>query len=588
MKSAKIKPVRIEKIKLFTISLGIVRISKTGELIHLSDRMDPNATRPIFATQVLYRCTCGADLQLDPDIGGRCPQCQKAVSAKVLQHELAKTMTILDGSFEVVPSADRNAVPNTSSPDHPTKKRLPLDSSRTVADQTEVNPGLDDPEILIGEKFGHFEIISPLGRGGMGQVYRALDTSLQRYVAVKLLRSGIGSTHRVAKSTEHEVDKLMQEAVSQARVAHPNIVTIYYVGKQNGDPFLAMELVNGKPLSGRIADGNIPFSEITSVAIQICEALKFSYELDVIHGDIKPSNMLLQHNGVAKLSDFGMARRVSRDADNAIGGTPNYIAPELLNGDKPSLQSDIYALGVTLYEMSFGKLPVDLTGHSIADWVSVHEASQLSFPHPWPDRFPESWKKLIEKMLAKAPADRFGDYTTLIDELKRATPHSQVVARPFPRIVAAGFDWIFVLLLAVLMPWAMSLMSENLLISNLLRFGHFLPILIFTTTVYFWRQSLGRSLMHIRVVNRFGLRPKRHTMLARSLVRMQFPWFVILLLLFQDFTASWLGITVGVLVVLSGIFLLVDVAFMAIYDKRRSLHDLMFGTQVVIDMDTSS
>ena len=115
------------------------------------------------------------------------------------------------------------------------------------------------------------------------------------------------------------------------------------------------------------------FGEISQIAAEICEALKFSYELDIIHGDIKPSNVLLQYNGTAKLSDFGMARRVSGETDNSIGGTPNYIAPELLRGEKPSIQSDVYALGVTLYEMSFGELPVTLTGRSIPEWIKIHD-----------------------------------------------------------------------------------------------------------------------------------------------------------------------------------------------------------------------
>ena len=129
--------------------------------------------------------------------------------------------------------------------------------------------------MLIGKTFGHFEIVDSLGRGGMGQVYRALDKSLQRYVAVKILRSGIGST-TVTSSSDNEIDALLQEAVSQARVTHPNIVTIYYVGKQDGDPFLAMELVNGNALSNLIERGKLTFSHIAPIGIQIARALQFS------------------------------------------------------------------------------------------------------------------------------------------------------------------------------------------------------------------------------------------------------------------------------------------------------------------------
>jgi hypothetical protein len=349
--------------------------------------MDPDATRPITTGLVIYRCSCGNEFQVDPAIGGACASCSKRVTPKALGHDLGQTMTILDGSFEL----------------NQTKIRGELDQS-TQVDHAHDRQSDEDPEILIGEQYGHFELVSTLGRGGMGQVYRALDTSLQRYVAVKILRSGIGTNRGSSRSSESEVDKLLQEAVSQARVTHPNIVTIYYVGKQDDDPFLAMELVNGKPLCQRIEEGDIPFSEIAEVALQICDALKYSYELDIVHGDIKPSNVLLQTTGHAKLSDFGMARRVSKSDERASGGTPNYIAPELLRGETPSIQSDMYALGVTLYEMSFGESPVELTGRTVPEWLTILDNSQLEFPTAWPDHLPEDWRALLKRLLAKDPS----------------------------------------------------------------------------------------------------------------------------------------------------------------------------------------
>lgn len=543
--------------------------------------MDPNVTRPISPQKVLYRCSCGQDLELDPVIGGRCANCEKQISPKALGHALAMTMTIHEGSFVL---------------DQPRNQPEQADTAlqNTIDNrQSQVDPGSEDPEIMIGERFGHFEIISTLGHGGMGQVYRALDTSLQRYVAVKLLRSGIGSSREETKiasrSSDKEVDKLLQEAVSQARVTHPNIVTIYYVGKQDGDPFLAMELVNGLPLNDRITAGEIEFGEISNIAAQIAEALKFSYELDIIHGDIKPSNVLLQFNGMAKLSDFGMARRVSGETDNSIGGTPNYIAPELLRGEKPSIESDIYALGVTLYEMSFGELPVTLTGTTIPQWVEIHETSELMFPTPWPDRLPESWREVLAKMLSKDPADRYGDYDSLIADLKSLVPGSQVIARIFPRIVAATIDAVSVMLLAVLLkigldvgPWE-AVFSEYSVVTFLMKVFDLVPIIIYTTMIYFWRQSLGRSLMHIRVVNRYGLIPSSSQMIQRSLLRMQFPWFALCFMLFEDPTKSWLGIVFLTMLVVSVVFLLLDLAFMAIYSKSRSLHDLALDTSVVLD-----
>jgi len=533
--------------------------------------MDQNVTRQMNPGKVLYRCTCGVDLHLDPTLGGNCTRCEKFISPKVLGHELALTMTLLDGSFEIVETGAA-AFQNANAVTVRTDRQLPSSE--------------EDPDVLIGESFGHFEVVATLGRGGMGQVYRALDKSLQRYVAVKLLRSGIGNgSNRLSKSSDTEIDKLLQEAISQARVSHPNIVTIYYVGKQAGDPFLAMELVNGKPLSGRIADGNLSFTDIASIAVQITEALRFSYDLDIIHGDIKPSNVLVQQNGVAKLSDFGMARRVSSECDDAIGGTPNYIAPELLKGGKPSLQSDVYALGVTLFEMTFSRLPITITGSTVPEWIIAHENGRPQFPTHWPDQLPEAWKDLLVKMLAQDPGDRYNSYDDLLIDLKRLAPRSQVIARPFPRIVAAGIDWISVMILVLGIQATFTNSSWNPLVTNVLHALDFAPILLFTAVVYFWRQSLGSSLMHIRVVNRYGLSPTRVQMMLRSLLRMQFPWFATLLSFFDNPLQSWVGIAILVLVVLAGVGLVIDVGFMMFYQKRRSLHDLVFGTSVILDTE---
>ena len=553
--------------------------------------MDPNATRPMMPATVLYRCSCGNQLQLDATVGGKCDKCLKTISPKLLSHDLAMTMTIHEGSFEL----DQN---NTDRAGKAGPEQV--DDFAATIDNSSAQTMRDDenPEILIGEKFGHFEIVSTLGRGGMGQVYRALDTSLQRYVAVKLLRSGIGrsgigtsvgTTKSTTKSSDEEVDKLMQEAVSQARVTHPNIVTIYYVGKQGEDPFLAMELVNGKPLNDYIAADTIPFHAIVNIALQIADALKFSYELDIIHGDIKPSNVLVQHDGVAKLSDFGMARRASFNHDDAIGGTPNYIAPELLHGEKPSRQSDMYALGVTLYEMSFGELPITMTGKTISEWIANHQKSDIEFPMPWPEQMPEQWRNVMTKMLANDPSDRYADYDELIYDLKEVAPGSQVIARIFPRIVAAGFDWISVMVLAIVLKVALGfasweqMLAQRPFVTFLLKTCDFIPILVFLIIVYFWRQSVGRSLMHIRVANKYGLRLNANRMVLRSLIRMQFPWFAICLSVLNDPTNSWYGVTFMGLAVVSGLVLLLDIGIMAVYGKGRSLHDFLLDTRVVLD-----
>ncbi|MFK7766528.1 MAG: protein kinase [Mariniblastus sp.] len=536
--------------------------------------MDPNVTREIPPVKtVLYQCLCGEQLILDRAVGGVCSKCDRTVSAKLLEQDLGITITLENDSFQLGNTLPGGFIVNDSK--HPQVVITESDDA--------------DPDLLVGKMFGHFKIISPLGRGGMGQVYRALDTSLQRYVAVKVLRSGISDSNATTRSSDREVDNLLQEAISQARVTHPNIVTIYYVGKQDGNPFLAMELVNGMTLNERVTDGPMPFEKISPIAIDITQALKFSFDLDIIHGDIKPSNVLVSKDGSAKLSDFGMARSASGDTSNSIGGTPNYIAPELLKGEKPSIQTDIYALGVTFFEMTFGRLPKVITGPTIKDWIDIHETTELVFPTPWPPQLPEEWKKVLLRMLDSNPANRYQNYEDLLADIEAVQPSSKVAARFFPRLIAAGIDWVSVLSTAIVLEVILGLASGQYLMEAhpvvvmLLEICNFLPIIGYTFLVYFWRHSIGRSLMHIRVVNEYGLKPTSSGMMIRSGFRMQFAWVVISLRLFRNVTTTGLAITLALVFIASVMFLLVDILFMVFYKQSRSVHDLVGKTRVVLD-----
>ena len=521
---------------------------------------------------------------LDPAIGGECEQCNKIVSPKLLELDLGTTVAIEDGG-------------------------LRLDQTLPVSHIPEFNrTSSHDAEELTGDMYGHFKLISPLGRGGMGQVFRALDTSLQRFAAVKLLRSGLEgteggldggsngqanghhkSTRAQPKSSDREIDALLQEAISQARVTHPNIVTIYYVGKQDGNPFLAMELVNGAPLSKSLQDREMPFEEVVGVAIDITKALRFSYDLDIIHGDIKPSNVLLTNGGVAKLSDFGMARSASNQTGSTVGGTPNYIAPEILAGAPPSLQSDIYALGVTLFETTFQSIPRKLTGRTIKAWLESIYSSELVFPTPWPPQLPEQWRDILEKMLNKDPDERYASYDSLLADLNRVKPGSKVPSRLMPRLVAAGIDWSTVLVLAVTVQVALNSPALSFFnashpwMVNLLKSLNFLPFIAYTVLIYFWRQSIGRNLMHLRVVNQFGMTPSRRAMVLRSAIRMQFPIVVMSRLMFTDLSSSWLEITLAGLLVLSMLFLLAELGSMLFRPFNMAIHDMFARTRVVLD-----
>lgn len=538
--------------------------------------MDPDVTRPISPSRLVnYRCPCGAELALSAVSGGICDHCLRPISPKALQRSRSHS-AVLDDNLSLRSQ---------------TKAEVDRETVQRKISLVDFEP--QDASSLIGKRFGHFEIVAPLGHGGMGQVYRALDTSLQRYVAVKILRSGIGSTEEGTRSSEQDIDKLLQEAVSQARVTHPNIVTIYYVGKENGNPFLAMELMDGSSLNQRIAEGEIPFNETARIGLQLAHALQASYELDIIHGDIKPPNVLINHEGTVKLSDFGMARQASTNHAAATGGTPNYLAPELLDGKPISIQSDMYALGVTLYEMTFGVVPVEMAGSTVGEWMELHRHASIEFPTPWPAQVPESWKDLLACLLAKNPADRYGSYEALIVDMTRLQASSTVAARFLPRLIAAGVDWACVRLVTTGIQTLLVVGSDRLpAMANMATWTFFLaaltfvPILAYTVAIYFWRQSLGRSLMHLRVVNQYGLKPKRHEIAIRSLLRMQFPWFVIFFMTLVD-NPDFGGALAGVVMVyvFSGLCFLVDIGWMLLSSGGRSLHDFVAGTRVVLDAE---
>ncbi|MGI9517532.1 MAG: protein kinase domain-containing protein [Pirellulaceae bacterium] len=507
------------------------------------NRMEFERTQSLSdATRPLYRCPCGNDLEIDPEKGGMCSKCQRVVPASVTLSPLSLTRTM------------------SSLGDHPT----PAEHSA------------DDQDEFIGMKLGHFEVIEPLGKGGMGHVYRALDTSLQRYVAVKVIQ---GSSNRELDAAGQQ--RLMHEAIAQARVNHPNIVTIYFVGRENHIPFLAMELIDGYDIAELIQQGEIPYETLCWTAIRITNALDTAGQMGIVHGDIKPQNLMMVSNGNVKLSDFGMATLEEADQTGTIGGTPNYLAPELLTGGSPSMQSDMYALGVTLFEMTFGRLPIQLSGTTLGHWSAIHSSAEISFPEPWPDHLPDRWKTVLTKLLHKDPGQRYGSYEELGQQLRAILPGPRVAARVVPRAVAFAIDFATVVLLAVPILLLVQALQVFIPTGNLGNLFLAPSLVIYTAVVYWWRQSLGRELMHVKVVNQYGLVPTRQNMLLRSLLRMAVIWCVPI------------GVLLGVVIPLAeflvpalGLLFLACDAIYGLMFRGSSLHDRIMGTQAIVGSDT--
>src|SRR5215210_5403467 len=211
-----------------------------------------------------------------------------------------------------------------------------------------------------GARLGPFEILAPLGAGGMGEVYRARDTRLDRTVAIKVLPS------ELVNEPDRRVERFRHEARVIARITHPNICTLHDVGVDGSAIFLVMEYVDGATLSRRLEDGPLPPSLALRTAIQIADALDRAHRADVVHRDLKPGNIMLTKSG-AKLVDFGLAKSGAPAPSPASGetathikplteqgmilGTFQYMAPEQLAGEEADSRTDIFAFGVVLYEM---------------------------------------------------------------------------------------------------------------------------------------------------------------------------------------------------------------------------------------------
>ena len=220
------------------------------------------------------------------------------------------------------------------------------------------------PNTPLPESIGRFQIQEVLGRGGMGEVYKAFDPTLQRTIAVKTVRPDI--------DRPEYLERMMREAQACARLSHPNIVTVFEAGQDDGVVFIAMEYLQGKNLAEVLETQSLSFEEKVRILSKVLEALHHAHDLDVVHRDIKPSNIHLQADGTIKLMDFGLARVLVADTLTASGnvlGTPHYASPEQLKGEAVDRRTDIYSTGVMAYEMLAGRRPFEPDNESISSVI---------------------------------------------------------------------------------------------------------------------------------------------------------------------------------------------------------------------------
>ena len=210
---------------------------------------------------------------------------------------------------------------------------------------------------LEGKVIGsRYEILEKIGMGGMATVYKAKDNILKRYVAIKILRDEF-------TTDEEFIKRFNTEAQSAASLTHPNIVSIYDVGQEDNIYYIVMELIKGKTLKDIInEDGVLPWKWSVNIAMQIASALETAHRNNIVHRDIKPHNIIITEDGIAKVTDFGIAKAVSNSTITAFGttiGSVHYFSPEHAKGGYTDAKSDLYSLGVVIYEMVTGRVPFD-------------------------------------------------------------------------------------------------------------------------------------------------------------------------------------------------------------------------------------
>ncbi len=288
--------------------------------------------------------------------------------------------------------------------------------------------------VATASLIGRYRILGELGRGAMGIVYEAADDLLGRPVAIKT----INMSTDLAERADHEA-RFLQEAKAAGGLSHPNVVTVYDVGRENHVLYMAMELLDGEELRDVLARGQLPLASAVEIAAQIADGLAFAHEHGVVHRDIKPSNVMMLRGGVVKIMDFGIARIRTSDIKTQTGlrlGSPRYMAPEQLLGQGVDHRADIFALGVVLYEMLAGIAPFG------GDDVQEVMFRVASFDPPAPSRInpaiPTVLDLVVARAIAKDPAQRYQDAQALAHDLRAAKPAAANAKSPPPRPTAAA------------------------------------------------------------------------------------------------------------------------------------------------------
>ena len=295
---------------------------------------------------------------------------------------------------------------------------------------------------LTGQTFGQYKIIGVVGRGGMASVYHGYQESIDRSVAVKILPAEL-------LSDPSFLTRFLQEARVLAKLTHPAILPLYEFGEVGGVPYIVMPLMPGGTLSGRLRQGPLALPDLVRVIQPIAEALAFAHQQGIVHSDVKPSNILFDQWDKPFLSDFGLAKRMSAQAP-APGrsglATPEYMSPEQARGDTPDHRSDLYSLGVVIFEALTGRRPFETLDP--LQLVYLHAMERPPSPRELRPDLSPAVERVILRALEKTPTDRYASAGEMATALANAAYLSRdfwrrpdgAAPKPIPEIQPIDFD----------------------------------------------------------------------------------------------------------------------------------------------------
>ena len=280
-----------------------------------------------------------------------------------------------------------------------------------------------------GQFISHYRLLEKLGEGGMGTIYLAEDTKLGRQVALKFI-------HNSRLKEELAKERFFREARAAAAIDHPNVAAVYEVDEVDGHPFIAMAYVKGQNLADRIPEGPLEIREALNITLQIAEGLEAAHERGVVHRDLNPGNIMLGGDGRVRIVDFGVAQldfatRLTKASSDI--GTANYVSPEQMKGEAVDRRTDIWSLGVILYELLAATRPFEADHREAVYYAIMYKAPESI--SRWRDGIPEELNRIVLKCLEKDPASRYSDVTALKADLLRARPEGMPTQdKPLPSL----------------------------------------------------------------------------------------------------------------------------------------------------------